>query len=103
MKELLIDMLPLLMLLCILSAMIIFCFVDYYLYKYLRETKVVLGYWDYMAYVWGQQGQKKYKIIWDKRVNHHLHLRKAKVFSLLYWGLMIMSILLLFLILWMSR
>lgn len=103
MKELLIDMLPLLMLLCFLSAMIIFCFVDYHLYKYLREKNVVLGYWDYMGYVWGQQGQKKYKIIWDKTVNHHLHLRKAKVFILLYWGLMSAVVLLLVLTLWMSR
>ena len=103
MKELLIDMLPLLMLLCFLSAMIIFCFVDYHLYKYLREKNVVLGYWDYMGYVWGQQGQKKYKIIWDKTVNYHLHLRKAKVFILLYWGLMIAGVLLLVLTLWMSR
>lgn len=103
MKEFLIDLMPILMILCFLGGMIIFCFVDYHLYKYLLEKKVVLGCWDYRAYVWGQQGQKKYKIIWDKTVNHHPHLRKAKVFILFYWGVMGMVPIFLLLTLWTSE
>ena len=103
MKEFLIDSMPILMILSFLSALIIFCFVDYYLYKYVLEKKIVSGSWDYMAYVWGRQGQKKYKIIWDNTVNQHRHLRKAKMFTLLYWGFMVMSMIFLILTLWTSR
>lgn len=90
------------MIACFITSMIISFFVYYYLYKYLLEKEIVCGGWDYIGYIWGAKNAKKYKIILDKTVNHHPYLQKARKFLYLYWGLMIMVIVMLFSGLWFS-
>ncbi len=102
MKEFLVDMMPLFIVLFFLSAMLTFCLVDYYLYKYLLEKKIVKGYWDFNGYIYGRNNAKKYKVIWDKGVNWHPYLRKAKIFLLLYWGFMSMVFVVLFGMIWLT-
>jgi len=98
MSELLNNLMPMLLIFLLFFAVIIFCFVDYQLYCYLRDKKIVSDYWDFNSYIYGRNNSKKYKIIWDKQLNTHPHLRKAKVFLILYWGLMVMILVILFII-----
>ena len=102
MKEFLVDMMPLFIVLFFLIAIIVFCLVDYYLYEYLLEKNVVKGYWDFNAYIYGRKNAKKYKVLWNKSVNRHPYLRKAKIFLLLYWGFMSMVFVVLFAMIWLT-
>ncbi len=75
---------------CIIGAVISFCFVDYYMYKYLMEKGKVKGYWDFNSYMYGRNNWRKYKIVFDTNYNQHSQLKKAKCCILLYWGLLIL-------------
>jgi len=103
MNEYLVTFSVFMMLASLISALIVFCFVSYHLYLYWLENNVVKGYWDFIAYIYGQQINKKYKIIFDKTVNQHPSLHKAKILLFIYWGLMVTTLLMLFSVLWFSE
>nr|MBP8207555.1 hypothetical protein [Acinetobacter sp.] len=66
-----------------------FSMTNYYLYQYLIKRKLVEGYWDFNAYVYGNKNWKRYCIIFKAENRYDSDLKKAKVYLIMYYLFMV--------------